>query len=172
MDFNVGEKNQNKHSKFDTKFVIPHPVEMTWSVQKTPIARDGHGAVRFGNSMYIFGGNSEIGPLNDLWKFDFTKKIWICLKDTPCSGRYSFSMHLWQEKFIVLFGGCSAVTSPSNSKGSNSMTVLKDLLLYDISENKWRILPEGGLWPDARYYYFTSTLNSNRKHYHLIKAKL
>ena len=128
---------------------------MTWSALKTPIARDGHGAVSFGNSMYIFGGNSEIGPLKDLWKFDFTKKIWIRLKDTPCSGRYSFSMHLWQEKFIALFGGCSAVTSPSKSERSNSMTVLKDLLLYDIAENKWRILPcpEDGLWPEARYYF-------------------
>ena len=25
------EKNQNKHLKFDNKFVIPRPVEMTWS---------------------------------------------------------------------------------------------------------------------------------------------
>ena len=123
------EKKAKQTFKFDTKCVIRHPVEMTWSAQKTPIARDGHGAVIFGNSMYIFGGNSEIGPLKDLWRFDFTKKIWIRLEDTPCSGRYSFSMHLWQEKFIVLFGGCSAVTSPSNSKRSNSMTVLKDLLI-------------------------------------------
>ena len=29
-DFNVGlKRNQNKHSKFDTKFIIYRPVEMT-----------------------------------------------------------------------------------------------------------------------------------------------
>jgi hypothetical protein len=34
-DFNVcWQKSQNKHSKFDTKFVIRRPVEMTWSEQK------------------------------------------------------------------------------------------------------------------------------------------
>ena len=34
-DFNVDwKKNQNKHSKFNTKFVIWCPVEMTWSEHK------------------------------------------------------------------------------------------------------------------------------------------
>ena len=34
-DFNADwKKNQIKHSKFGTKFVICHPVEMTWSTHK------------------------------------------------------------------------------------------------------------------------------------------
>ena len=34
-NFNVHwKKNQNKHSKFNTKFVIRRPVEMTWSALK------------------------------------------------------------------------------------------------------------------------------------------
>ena len=31
------EKNKNKHSKFDTKFVIRLPVEMTWFALKLKI---------------------------------------------------------------------------------------------------------------------------------------
>ena len=62
-------------------------------------------------------------------------------------------MHLLDETFILVFGGCSNGPSQTEGNRNRNMLVLKDLLLYNIVENEWNeILPEvdNCPWPDAR----------------------
>ena len=119
-----------------------------------PLARDGHGAVVCDNFMFVCGGNSKNqGPLKDLWKLDLAKELWTRLPDMPAPARYSFSMHLWNHTYIVVFGGCT--------KGDNGrMRVVSDLQIYNIIENAW-ITPriQESKWPDARCRHGSHLVN-------------
>ena len=91
--------------------------------------------------MYIAGGNSKIGAMKDLWRFDIEEGEWRRLQDMS-SPRYSFSMHIWNN-FIVVFGGCCG--------DSRSSDMLHDLLFYDIETNSWQIQDiDGDNWPPGR----------------------
>jgi N-acetylneuraminic acid mutarotase len=45
-----------------------------WSLPKTlgnaPSPRAGHTSILHGSSLYVFGGSSKKGPLNDLYRYD------------------------------------------------------------------------------------------------------
>jgi endonuclease/exonuclease/phosphatase family metal-dependent hydrolase len=116
--------------------------EVEPSARSMPLARDGHGAVCIVEKklMFVFGGNSKSGPLKDLWKFNLVTKTWTRLENMPRAARYSFSMHLWLEKYIVIFGGCTreeqAWPPPPPQK---SMQMLDDLLIYSVEEEKWLV---------------------------------
>ncbi|KAJ4452475.1 hypothetical protein PAPYR_13360 [Paratrimastix pyriformis] len=45
-----------------------------------PEPRFCHTAVVSENAMYVFGGNSEVGSMNDLWSFDGNQEQWRCLQ--------------------------------------------------------------------------------------------
>ena len=65
----------------DLKQHLPYHKIMPKTLIKPP-ERDGHGAVSFmDKKLFIAGGNSFSGPLNDLWMFDSEKEIWEKLDD-------------------------------------------------------------------------------------------
>ncbi|OMJ70696.1 hypothetical protein SteCoe_31256 [Stentor coeruleus] len=88
----------------------------TWSEfiptsKKFPDSRIGFGS--FSNSFkqifYIFGGNTELGPQNDLWAFDILNIKWyeIILENLP-PARYDFAYTSYIEGFhqyFAIFGG-------------------------------------------------------------------
>ena len=127
--------------------------EIQPSSEANPWARDGHGAVCSNNMMYICGGNSKQGALKDLWRFNLKDKSWKRLKDMPEAGRYSFSMHLWQDTFIVVYGGCS------KTRGRKA-EVVGDLWLFNLIKNIWIALPaKTDPWPDARCRHGSHLVN-------------
>ena len=76
--------------------------------------------------------------------FNLKENLWTQLREMPKVGRYSFSMHLWKDSFIILYGGCS-----TNKRGK--VEILGDLLLYDINTGNWITIPaKNEPWPDAR----------------------
>ena len=118
----------------DLKEHLPYHKITPKSLIKPP-GRDGHGAVSFmDKKLFIAGGNSFKGPLNDLWMFDDEKKIWEQLDDMPGQPRYSFSMHLWtydlKNHMIAIYGGCNP--HPNRKTG-----MLNDLMVYHIERKKW-----------------------------------
>ena len=118
--------------------------EIQPSTEAKPSARDGHGAVCSTSVMYVCGGNSKLGALKDLWMFNLKDNLWTQLRDMPKIGRYSFSMHLWKDSFIILYGGCS-------TNRDRKTEILGDLLLYDIDTGNWITIPaKNEPWPDAR----------------------
>ena len=111
-----------------------------------PLPRDGHGAIVVNSEMYICAGNSLSGALKDLWKLAWENNEllvckWIKLRGMPCNyGRYSFSMHSFQNEFILVFGGSS----------KNEMKCLNDLLVYEIKRDMWHLIETNGTEPSAR----------------------
>ncbi|CAG9317695.1 unnamed protein product [Blepharisma stoltei] len=99
----------------------------------SPLPRFTHGCwVDSDNSMlYIFGGNSDNGPQNDMWAYDLTSLQWtqISQKGSVPSSRFRFGYSKYLDgsgklKFIV-FGG-SKSTGFSNS-----------LYIFDVQSATW-----------------------------------
>ncbi|KAE9552342.1 hypothetical protein FO519_004467 [Halicephalobus sp. NKZ332] len=141
-----------------------NPETLKWRIVPAgiflPQARDGHSAVVYGNSMYIFGGFEYMTSLfsNDVYEFNFEKSSWShiqttgecpsprdfhtsCTKEWTCieadgdlpTGRRSHSMWTYNDK-IYVFGGYE-------SRGN---THFNDLYSFDPLTNVWtRLLPEG-----------------------------
>lgn len=122
--------------------------EIIPSTKSIPLARDGHGAVAINGDgdtkMFICGGNSEKGPLKDFWEFNFGCNSWTRLEDMPSSGCYSFSMHLFLRRYVILYGGCM--------NQGKTMRVHGEISWYDIQERKWHQhrSGEGQAKPEAR----------------------
>lgn len=50
----------------------------TNSARLSPTGRSGHSAVLFENSIYVYGGYQQLkGSLQDLWKFDLCKLLFL-----------------------------------------------------------------------------------------------
>lgn len=83
--------------------------------------------------MYIFGGkDEENNKLNDIWIFNFQCQEWSfveCLNEpTPRSGH---SASLYNENFMIIYGGIVEITKELN-----------DMHIFDMVNNKWICLFE------------------------------
>ncbi|MEM4368095.1 MAG: kelch repeat-containing protein, partial [Candidatus Anstonellales archaeon] len=81
------------------------------------------------NKVYLFGGNFQGYPLNDMWVFDLNTMNWqkINLPQTAPQARWGHKMlYVEKHKKIYIFGGQKDYT-PSG--------LLYDLWWYDISNN-------------------------------------
>jgi len=61
-----GSNNKLKGQR-DPRGVVLQPQE------KVPAARDGHSAILYGNSLFIFGGDRHHMPFNDLYYLGLSK---------------------------------------------------------------------------------------------------
>lgn len=93
----------------------------------TPCEREGHAAVLYGSKMYVFGGSSTSGFLNDLYELDlinvyskklkfssFKKLVWTQLNFVGSSPK-GLSNHqgvVDNNGRIVIFGGYSVKFLP------------------------------------------------------------
>lgn len=99
------------------------------------------------NTLYIFGGSTRAGPLNDLWSFSLDQYEWNQMSptgDIPRS-RYRFGytkfMNQSNLKFAV-FGGCLV------SGESNEIFMYFTFRLH-VAQNRWEKLVTNGTPPPA-----------------------
>jgi len=71
-----------------------------------PRARTYHAAEIIENDMYIIGGESENGDLQDISVYDISKNVWNFPKVTGSLPRRRFLTCTRIEKKLFLFGGC------------------------------------------------------------------
>ena len=74
-----------------------------------PIARYNPGCFVHGEHVYIFGGNTNNGPINDLWSYDPVLMAWEEIKtEISPSFRYLFSYCSFvhnDENLFAIYGG-------------------------------------------------------------------
>jgi len=110
------------------------------NINLTPKGRDGHVAVAYNGFMYVFGGNFDTGPLDDIWKLDTVNESWTRLESQiPNGGRYSMTGNIYREKYFILFGG---------EKGRNKQT--NEILVFDMSMEKFVDVTSIGTPPSPR----------------------
>ena len=89
--------------------LIPTSVTSPGIPYTAPRSNSGCFASKFGLNFYIFGGNSEIGPLNDLWVYQIANYRWVNLFDintpTPRSNYAYTSYDDGVNEYFVVFGG-------------------------------------------------------------------
>jgi hypothetical protein len=126
-----------------------------------PKKRDGHSAVNFFNDMFVLGGNTCDGAVNDVWLLDIETGMWSMKAPMPVCGRYSFSAHAWTTedggKYIVVFGGTAAHRT------------FNDMLVYDVDKNHWTVYNERDVAiPKRSRHASTLTQNGNTCTMHII----
>src|SRR5690606_12688605 len=105
---------------------------LQWSAMKTlhaPPKRSGHSAVLFQKEMYIFGGDENSTPMNDMWSFHCVNKTWKKITangDIPCA-RFAHSAVVCDEQMFV-FGGYDGVDE------------LNDMYSYNFESKRWRMI--------------------------------
>lgn len=100
-----------------------------------PCARAGHSISCSDQVMLVFGGkDDENQKLNDLWKFDFSTKMWEEMKptnevyDLP-TPRAGHSAIMYKNELMMIFGGIYEITRELN-----------DCHIYSIKDNSWHNL--------------------------------
>ncbi|XP_052872293.1 F-box only protein 42 [Anopheles cruzii] len=99
-------------------------------------ARFGHASAMHRNSMYVFGGaSSHDTTFNDLWKFDLSRREWVrpIAMGTYPSPKAGASLVCHRDS-LILFGGWR---HPSTVL--HMYTLIDDLHVYKIPENRWTI---------------------------------
>ena len=96
-----------------------------------PSPRYRHASAAFGDFLFVFGGNDNVGPRSDIWMFDRTQLAWTpmaadCGALSPtCPGARVGSRLVglpWRQQ-LVMFG---------DSQGTND-----DVWVFDIPRGKW-----------------------------------
>jgi hypothetical protein len=112
-----------------------------------PLKRAEHAAASVDGQFYIFGGNSALGLLNDLYRFDIKQLTWWPV--VPGSGatpsrRAGHALCATPSRDLVLFGGRGQVrrTGSSSSSSSSSSISAEFTSLNDV----WRFSPSRGQW--------------------------
>ncbi|XP_050095130.1 F-box only protein 42 [Anopheles aquasalis] len=110
--------------------------ENVYGVAPRIAARFGHASTLHRNSMYVFGGASlNDSTFNDLWKFDLSRREWVRpiamgSYPTPKAGA-SLVCH---KDTLILFGGWRHASTVFHM-----YTLIDDLHVYNIRENRWSI---------------------------------
>lgn len=100
-----------------------------------PLARAEHGTASALGNMYLFGGISPIGYLNDLYTFNPLLLQWKSVEDTQGSlpmrrAGHAMISHL---NNIYVFGGRGLINT-------NELISLNDIWLFDTFKNEWNLL--------------------------------
>jgi len=154
---------------FDTTQLYLNNASVSW-VQITPAgrlppARNGHTAVVYSGSLYIFGGfshNVANGPwvgcrqpgdncvyYNDIWKYDGS--VWtqiITGGDLPV-GRWGHSADVLGNRMLI-FGGNTPIGK-----------VVNDIWSYDFTNNQWQLLEVVVNAPQPRFAHVSGIIGSN-----------
>lgn len=144
-----------------------YPIDET----KTPLERNSHSISFKDNILYLFGGGTSSGLLNDLWSFNIETNTWTKYNITGISEREMHGMVIYNNN-IYIFGGrlyeqidnnlyrinlenfnCEKLCQlPTNMcsfaytlfknyiiiyGGTDGNVFLKDIILYNINNNKW-----------------------------------
>ena len=120
---NVNNKNDNDDHNYTWS-----PVEV--DIERSdalPEPRSDHRMLCMADALYVFGGYSTSGRLNDLYKFDIPQRTWHNLgSSTKIRGRDGMNMiPMSNQTQIAMVGGYT---------GQQQMS---DGHMYDISKEKW-----------------------------------
>ncbi|QDZ23299.1 hypothetical protein HOP50_10g58370 [Chloropicon primus] len=100
-----------------------------------PDKRGSHTAVAVKDQLYVFGGQKEEGPCNDLWTFSIQTRAWTLINQQGAvpSPRSGHSCVLVEDRYILLFGGY------------NGDKHLSDMYMLDTDSMQWeqKSLPLG-----------------------------
>ena len=128
-------KETMKERLFNLMQILPYyPIEFELLDLNIPCGRDGHCAVSTieHNAMFVLGGNSVNGPLNDCWKLNLTsshKYVWTKMNNFPKKKkRYSFTADVFNDSHIIIFGG-----------GDEKNFFFNDIQVYNIEKNCWDV---------------------------------
>lgn len=120
------------------------PVMVSWRKARCsdalPSKRYYHTSVVHENSMYIFGGYDSSSRLNDLHRFNFTKRQWTLIESQGAvpGKRNSHSAVYWNGMMYV-FGGWES-----------NRNILNDVFEFNFATNTWREVPTTGDLPTRR----------------------
>lgn len=102
--------------------------------KKRPSGRSGHLLTSWGDMIFIGGGYSEIGPLNDFWEYHKDQQEWKCVnlpsKESPFPRMMCDGCQFNEE--IYLFGGIQQL--------DEEILIQNDLWKYDIRTKRWILL--------------------------------
>jgi hypothetical protein len=106
----------------------------------TPLSRTHHSMVAGDNgTVYLFGGNDGTIHRNDLWRYQNGQWDDISPVTRPPARTHSALAYDPNTNQLLLFGGRS-ITG----------TELADLWAFDLTNNQWTLIPDGGGGPPAR----------------------
>eukprot|EP01112_Ceratiomyxa_fruticulosa_P008154 TRINITY_DN2109_c0_g1_i4.p1 TRINITY_DN2109_c0_g1~~TRINITY_DN2109_c0_g1_i4.p1 ORF type:complete len:553 (-),score=112.31 TRINITY_DN2109_c0_g1_i4:287-1945(-) len=156
----------------------------TWSsvadyAEPKPEPRDGHIAVVYRDSMYVFGGSNDVRVYNDFWQFSFRYSRWVPITNVPLDAR---RMHCGL--FVPPYTLKTIPTEQPNenqnqnlnptpqSKVTNpSLFILggydgRDnyptyLIAYDFERGAWNPVPTTGGMPPRLGYGHSAVLHKN-----------
>lgn len=117
-----------------------------------PPARADHGASVVGGLLYVFGGLSSFGYMNDFFHFDVITLNWTTIrkigKSWPC--RRAGHAMISDDENIYIFGGRFLLAD-------GKLATLNDVWIYDIQLKTWRNYPlQSTLTPLGRQYAATT----------------
>ena len=92
-------KKHNKHSKFNTKFIIWRPVEMTWSPPKIPVNITVF-AKYISSRVLMNGSNIQCQITAETWETAFVKSEFLC-HDFLVFKHFSFALWTSVWSFVV-----------------------------------------------------------------------
>mmetsp|Transcript_34294 Transcript_34294/g.60025 ORF Transcript_34294/g.60025 Transcript_34294/m.60025 type:complete len:1030 (+) Transcript_34294:49-3138(+) len=141
---------------FDLK--LKEWTELTSTSQRSPSPRRAHSCFidEEDRLLYIFGGESNIGILNDMWAFSMDSATW---EEVPQKGAVppgitqfaysSFTVHDKLLKFVIC-------------KGYGLSSVIHDIYIFDVESRTWNFYPSNGVKPkvdsDGAVVYYKETL--------------
>lgn len=117
---------------------------------QVPAGRKAHTMVSFEGKLYIFGGITEQGYVNDLYLIntaDF-KCYKVNAKGNAPSPRAYHAATVMDNGFMVLFGGLESIWDGKTEK----LNILGDFYLLNLHEMRWTMQSlQGGQSPSRRY---------------------
>lgn len=113
-----------------------------------PSARADHGAAVLNNLLYVFGGMSSLGYMNDFFHFDVVELRWTTIRGVTTSWPCRRAGHAMvsDSSNIVVFGGRSLLSD-------GSLITLNDIWIYNSELNRWKTYPlKSSSMPLGRQY--------------------
>ena len=118
------------------------------SASGSPDARENHGSSYdpASNKLFIFGGNSASGYLNDIWSLDLGSMTWEEIPVTNAimpSARHTPEMMFNPDENTLLMWS-----------GQTSTSLLNDVWQFDLSDSTWtELFPDGAVDGQVRQRY-------------------
>ncbi|XP_041354748.1 nitrile-specifier protein 5-like isoform X2 [Gigantopelta aegis] len=116
----------------------------TWHQVRTngnpPLPRYLHSMIAIGNTIYVFGGCSEFGRLNDLYSFDTVSNTWTKLATSnEIKGRTGAGFLAIDDSVYVIGGLCG---------GKN----LQDMFRFDVQSGQWAVVDAHPPLPSLAFF--------------------
>lgn len=127
---------------------------LTWSPVKTtntPAGRRLHAAEFDGERMWVFGGETDTGLVNELWYLNIADLQWtqIHSRTEGPSPRASHQITMFSQQEFMLYSGFDGITDPS------------DAWVFDTASQQWKTVTLQGDRPPERSGYSMACVDSN-----------